>query len=48
MGTIHRADVAKLVCRCLNSPNSHHKILSAIDRNMVYPGLPEFVEFNLD
>ncbi|MFM6757077.1 MAG: NAD(P)H-binding protein, partial [Dolichospermum sp.] len=48
VGTIHRADVAKLVCRCLNSPNSDQKILSAIDRNMVYPGLPEFVEFNLD
>jgi uncharacterized protein YbjT (DUF2867 family) len=48
VGTIHRADVAALVCRCLNSPNSDQKILSAIDRNMVYPGLPEFVEFNLD
>ena len=48
VGSIHRADVAELVCRCLNSPNTNNKIFSAIDRNMVYPGLPDFVEFNLD
>ncbi|MTJ08449.1 SDR family oxidoreductase [Anabaena sp. UHCC 0204] len=48
VGTIHRADVAQLVCRCLNSDHTNNKIFSAIDRNMVYPGLPKFVEFNLD
>ena len=48
VGSIHRPDVAKLVCCCLNSPNTNNKIFSAIDRNMVYPGLPDFVEFNLD
>ncbi|MBD2296387.1 SDR family oxidoreductase [Anabaena sphaerica FACHB-251] len=48
VGSIHRADVAQLVCRCLNSTNANNQILSALDRNMIYPGLPEFVEFNLD
>ena len=48
VGTIHRADVAQLVCRCLNSDHTNNKIFSAIDRNMIYQGLPEFVEFNLD
>ena len=48
VGTIHRADVAQLVCRCLHSADTNNKIFSAVDRNMIYPGLPEFVEFNLD
>ncbi|MEA5617587.1 SDR family oxidoreductase [Cronbergia sp. UHCC 0137] len=47
VGSIHRADVAQLVCRCLNSSQANYKVLSAIDRNMIYPGLPEFVEFSL-
>jgi nucleoside-diphosphate-sugar epimerase len=47
IGTIHRADVAELVCKCLNSAHAHNKVLSALDRNMIYPGLPEFTEFNL-
>jgi nucleoside-diphosphate-sugar epimerase len=47
VGSIHRADVAQLVCRCLNSDHAHHQVLSALDRNMIYPGLPEFVEFSL-
>ncbi|WP_414528223.1 SDR family oxidoreductase [Nodularia chucula] len=47
VGTIHRPDVAELVCRCLNSANSDHKTLSAVDKNMI-PGQPEFVEFHLD
>jgi uncharacterized protein YbjT (DUF2867 family) len=46
VGSIHRADVAELVCRCLNSTNANNKVLSALDKNMIYPGLPEFVEFN--
>lgn len=46
-GTIHRADVALLVCRCLNSERPNNKILSAIDRNMLY-GQPEFEELSLD
>lgn len=45
-GTIHRADVADLVCRCLNSDRANNKILSAVDRQMMY-GQPEFEEFNL-
>ncbi|MEA5582393.1 SDR family oxidoreductase [Nodularia harveyana UHCC-0300] len=47
VGTIHRPDVAELVCRCLNSPASHHKTLSAVDKNML-AGQAEFVEFILD
>ncbi|MEA5577211.1 SDR family oxidoreductase [Anabaena sp. UHCC 0451] len=47
VGSIHRADVAQLVCRCLNSTNANNQVLSALDKNMIYPGLPDFVEFNL-
>lgn len=45
-GTIHRADVADLVCRCLNSDRANNKILSAVDRQMMY-GQPQFEEFSL-
>lgn len=45
-GTINRADVAQLVCRCLTSDRANYKILSAIDRNLIY-GRPEFEEFVL-
>ncbi len=45
-GTIHRADVAQLACRCLLSEKANNKVLSAIDRNMMY-GSPEFEEFVL-
>lgn len=45
-GTIHRADVAKLVCRCLFSQLADNKIFSAIDRNMLF-GQPEFAEFTV-
>ncbi|TAF06004.1 MAG: SDR family oxidoreductase [Nostocales cyanobacterium] len=48
VGSIHRADVAQLVCNCLNSTNANNQVLSALDKNMIYPGLPELVEFNLD
>jgi nucleoside-diphosphate-sugar epimerase len=47
VGSIHRADVADLVCRCLSSTNANHQILSALDKNMIYPGLPEYTEFDL-
>ncbi|TVP59837.1 MAG: SDR family oxidoreductase [Nodularia sp. (in: Bacteria)] len=47
VGTIHRPDVAQLVCKCLNSQASHNKTLSAVDKNML-AGEPEFVEFTLD
>ena len=40
-GPIHRADVAQLVCQCLASEAANQKILSAVDRNMLY-GEPEF------
>lgn len=46
-GTIHRADVAQLVCRSLNSQKADHKVLSAIDENMIY-GQPEFEKLTLD
>jgi len=46
-GTIHRADVAQLVCRSLNSRKADHKVLSAIDENMIY-GQPEFEKLTLD
>lgn len=42
-GTIHRADVAQLVCQCLTSERANNKVFSAIDRQMVY-GQPEFKE----
>lgn len=45
-GTIHRADVAQLVCRCLNSDRANNKTLSAVDRQMIY-GQPEFEELSL-
>ena len=38
-GVIHRVDVAKLVCHCLNSEKANHKVLSAIDRNMLFQQL---------
>lgn len=43
-GSIHRADVADLVCRCLTSDHANHKTLSAVDRTMMY-GAAEFEEF---
>lgn len=44
-GSIHRADVAQLVCRCLNSDLANNKILSAVDRQLIY-GQPQFEEFS--
>ncbi|WP_414543839.1 SDR family oxidoreductase [Nostoc sp. CCY0012] len=44
VGSIHRPDVAQLVCKCLNSQRSHNKTLSAVDKNML-AGQLEFVEF---
>jgi len=38
-GTIHRADVAKLAYKCLNSSVAKGKIFSAIDRDMMTPSL---------
>lgn len=46
-GSIHRADVAQLVCRCLNSERANNKVFSAVDRNMLF-GQPEFEEFSLN
>lgn len=40
-GTIHRADVAQLVCQCLQSGQADNQILSAVDRTMTY-GQSEF------
>ncbi|MEH2251408.1 SDR family oxidoreductase [Nostoc sp.] len=47
IGSINRADVAQLVVRCLNSQHANNKILSAVDRNMLF-GQREFAEFSLD
>ncbi|OUL19609.1 oxidoreductase [Nostoc sp. RF31YmG] len=44
VGSIHRADVAQLVVRALNSDSTNNKVLSAIDKNQLF-GQPEFVEF---
>jgi uncharacterized protein YbjT (DUF2867 family) len=46
-GTIHRADVARLVCQCLTSEKANNKVLSAIDRQMIY-GQPVFAVFTLN
>ncbi|MEI1373802.1 SDR family oxidoreductase [Nostoc sp. UHCC 0926] len=46
IGSINRADVAQLVGRCLNSQRANNKILSAVDRNMLF-GQREFAEFSL-
>ncbi|MBD2088918.1 SDR family oxidoreductase [Microcoleus sp. FACHB-1515] len=45
-GSIHRADVADLACRCLLSERSHNQIFSVIDRTLVY-GQPDFAEYSL-
>ncbi|AFY33474.1 SDR family oxidoreductase [Calothrix sp. PCC 7507] len=47
VGSIHRADVAQLVVRALNSERANNKILSAVDRNQLFEQL-ELAEFNLD
>ena len=47
IGSINRADVAQLVGRCLNSDHANNKILSAVDRNMLF-GQREFAEFILE
>jgi uncharacterized protein YbjT (DUF2867 family) len=46
IGTIHRADVAANVCRIINNPRADNKILSAVDKNMLF-GQFEFEIFNL-
>ncbi len=45
-GSIHRADVADLVVRSLASDRARNKILSAVDRTLLF-GNPEFAEFSL-
>jgi nucleoside-diphosphate-sugar epimerase len=45
-GSIHRADVGQLVCRCLLSERTNNKVFSAVDRQMLY-GEPTFEEFVL-
>jgi nucleoside-diphosphate-sugar epimerase len=44
-GSIHRADVAALVCGCLKATNAENLILSAFDRQMTYGDVqyPEFI-----
>jgi nucleoside-diphosphate-sugar epimerase len=45
-GSIHRADVADLVCRCWSSPTAENQVLSAFDRTMSYGNLA-YQEFAL-
>jgi nucleoside-diphosphate-sugar epimerase len=45
-GSICRADVADLVCRCLGSEQATGKVLSAFDRTMIY-GDASYQEFHL-
>jgi nucleoside-diphosphate-sugar epimerase len=45
-GTIHRADVAQLVCQCLESEQANNRVLSAVDRQMTY-GSADFEVLNL-
>ncbi len=45
IGSIHRADVADLVCRAINT-RADNKILSAVDKNMLF-GQFEFETFDL-
>ncbi|NUN63278.1 SDR family oxidoreductase [Pseudanabaena biceps] len=35
-GIIHRADVARLICDCLNSDKADNKTFAAVDRNMLF------------
>jgi uncharacterized protein YbjT (DUF2867 family) len=46
IGSIHRADVADLVCRTVNNTSADNKILSAVDKNMLF-GQIEFETFDL-
>jgi uncharacterized protein YbjT (DUF2867 family) len=46
-GTIHRADVAQLACRCLQSPAANNKVLSALDNQMIWSQI-EFEVLSLD
>ncbi len=46
-GSIHRTDVARLVCKCLTGNSSSHQTLSAFDRQMAY-GDVSYLEFLLD
>ncbi|XHX80111.1 MAG: SDR family oxidoreductase [Stenomitos frigidus ULC029] len=45
-GSIHRADVAQLVVSALTSDRAKNKILSAVDRTLLF-GQPEFEDFAL-
>lgn len=44
-GTIYRADVARLVCQCLESDRADNRVLSAVDRQMTY-GQTDFEVLN--
>lgn len=45
-GSIHREDVATLVCQSLLSDRADNQTLSAVDRTLIY-GQPQFEEFSL-
>jgi hypothetical protein len=47
LGNKNLIDVARLTCQCLWSEKADRKILSAIDRNMMY-GQEEVEELQLD
>lgn len=35
-GTIHRADVAQLVCKCIGDSSTDNRVFAAVDSNMTY------------
>jgi nucleoside-diphosphate-sugar epimerase len=45
VGSIHRADVAQQVCRCLDWEKANNKVFSAVDKNMLFGQAP-FEEFS--
>ena len=47
IGSIHRADVAQLVIQCLKSERANNKILSAVDKDLLFTKT-DFIEFSLD
>lgn len=50
IGSIHREDVAHLIVKALNSPNTERKIFSALDPSIPSSANPEgktFVAFEL-
>ena len=39
-GTIHRADVAQLVCQCIGAERAQNQVFSAVDRELLHTQIP--------